>query len=144
MCNHYRQAILKGEEIPGWSIDQFSEIKVPLRFHNMPVHVFPDREGLVIRLQNGKPEVEAMRWGFQPPPSATAAYVTNERNTKSSFWRPWLKEAHRCPVPVSHFAEPDPEMPKPRAERWFARRDGSPMFFCWYLAGMGGRPGNEV
>ena len=35
MCNHYRQAILKGETIPGWSIDQFSEIKVPLRFHSI-------------------------------------------------------------------------------------------------------------
>jgi hypothetical protein len=50
MCNHYRQAILKGENIPGWSIDQFSDIKVPLRFHNMLADVYPDREGLVIHL----------------------------------------------------------------------------------------------
>lgn len=130
MCNHYRQAILKGEEIPGWSIDQFSEIKVPLRFHNMPMDVFPDREGIVIRLRNGKAEVEAMRWGFPPPPSGASAYVTNVRNTKSNFWRPWLKETHRCLVPVAQFAEPDPEKPKPRAERWFARPDGLPMFFA--------------
>ena len=51
MCNHYRQAILKGEKIAGWSIDQFSEIKVPLRFDNMLPDVYPDREGLVIRLE---------------------------------------------------------------------------------------------
>ena len=129
MCNHYRQAILKGDKIPGWSIDQFSEIKVPLRFHHMPADVYPDREGLVIRLANGKPEVEAMRWGF-PPPDAGAYYVTNVRNTKSAFWKPWLKVEHRCLVPVAQFAEPDPEKPKPRAERWFARPEGGPMFFA--------------
>jgi len=26
--------------------------------------------------------------------------------------------------------EPDPNKPKPRAERWFARPDGAPMFFA--------------
>jgi putative SOS response-associated peptidase YedK len=130
MCNHYRQAILKGERIPGWSIDQFSEIKVPLRFHNMGPDVYPDREGLVLRLVDGKPDIEAMRWGFPPPPNAGSYYVTNVRNTKSAFWKPWLKVEHRCLVPVAQFAEPDPEKPKPRAERWFARADGAPMFFA--------------
>ncbi len=130
MCNHYRQAILKGETIAGWSIDQFSEIKVPIRFHNMAPDVFPDRDGLVIRLENGAPVVEAMRWGFPPPPAAKAVYVTNVRNTASGFWKPWLKEEHRCLVPATSFAEPDPEKPKPRAERWFARADGEPMFLA--------------
>ena len=72
MCNHYRNAILQGAVIPGWSIDQFSEIKVPIRFHNMAADVFPDRDGLVIRLEDGAPVVEAMRWGFPPPPNAGA------------------------------------------------------------------------
>jgi len=130
MCNHYRQAILKGEKIPGWSIDQFSDIKIPVRFHNLPQDVYPDRDGVVIRLADGKPEVEAMRWGFPPPPNAGSYYVTNVRNTKSAFWKPWLKVEHRCLVPVAQFAEPDPEKPKPRAERWFARPDGAPMFFA--------------
>lgn len=130
MCNHYRQAILKGAIIPGWSIDQFSEIRIPLRFHNMPADVYPDREGLVIRLSDGQPVVDAMRWGFPPPPNAGAYYVTNVRNTKSAFWKPWLKVEHRCLVPVAQFAEPDPEKPTPRAERWFARRDGAPIFFA--------------
>ena len=130
MCNHYRQAILKGEKIPGWSIDQFSDIKVPLRFHNMLAEVYPDREGLVIHLEHGKPIVDAMRWGFPPPPNAGSHYVTNVRNTNSAFWKPWLKVEHRCLVPVARFAEPDPEKPKPRAERWFARSDGAPMFFA--------------
>ena len=130
MCNHYRQAIIKGETIPGWSIDQFSEIKIPTRFHNLPQDVYPDRDGLLIRLVDGKPEVEAMRWGFPPPPNADSYYVTNVRNTKSTFWKPWLKVDHRCLVPVAQFTEPDPEKPKPRAERWFARPDGAPMFFA--------------
>lgn len=130
MCNHYRNAILQGAVIPGWSIDQFSEIKIPIRFHNMAPDVFPDRDGLVIRLKDGAPVVEAMRWGFPPPPNAGAHYVTNVRNTTSGFWKPWLKEAQRCLVPATTFAEPDPEKPKPRAERWFARTDGEPMFFA--------------
>lgn len=86
LCNHYRQAILKGEEIPGWSIDQFSEIKISMRFHNMAPDVYPDREGLVIRLTNGKPEVEAMRWGL--------AYWTAWR----SIVMKWKSES-RYPVP---------------------------------------------
>lgn len=130
MCNHYRQAILRGETIPGWSRDQFSEIRIPIRFHNMAPDVFPDREGLVIRLQDGAPEVEAMRWGFPPPPNAGAYYVTNVRNVGSGFWKPWLKVGQRCIVPAAQFAEPDPEKPKPRAERWFARADGAPMFLA--------------
>lgn len=130
MCNHYRQAILRGERIPGWSIDQFSEIRIPTRFHNMAADVFPDREGLVIRAGDGEPVVEAMRWGFPPPPNAGAYFVTNVRNVASGFWKPWLKVEQRCIVPVAQFAEPDPEKPKPRAERWFARSDGAPMFFA--------------
>ena len=74
--------------------------------------------------------VEAMRWGFPPPPNAGAYYVTNVRNVASGFWKPWLKVEQRCIVPVAQFAEPDPEKPKPRAERWFARADGAPMFFA--------------
>jgi len=132
MCNHYRQAILRGETIPGWSRDQFSEIRIPVRFHNMAQDIYPDREGVVIRMQDGAAEMEAMRWGFPPPPKGASVYVTNVRNTASAFWKPWLKTEHRCIVPVAQFAEPDPEKPRPRAERWFARKDGRPM----YLAGL--------
>jgi hypothetical protein len=64
MCNHYRQVILRGERIPGWSIDQFSEIRIPVRFHNIAAGVFPDREGLLIRAGDGEPVVDAMRWGI--------------------------------------------------------------------------------
>ena len=33
---------------------------------------------------------------------------------------------HRCLAPAAQFAEPDPEKPKPRAERWFARYGSMP------------------
>jgi len=133
------------ETIPGWSRDQFSEIKIPVRFHNMAQDVYPDREGVVIRAARPRPStdalraaqdegaglvMEAMRWGFPPPPNGASVYVTNVRNTASAFWKPWLKTEHRCIVPVAQFAEPDPEKPKPRAERWFARKDGGPMYFA--------------
>lgn len=129
MCNHYRAAFRKGAVIPGWT-EEFSEIKVPLRFDNLPTDIFPDREGPVVRLMDGAPVLELMRWGFPPPANAGAHYVTNVRNTSSGFWKPWLKIEHRCLVPVTMFSEPDPQKPKPRAERWFARPDGAPMFFA--------------
>jgi putative SOS response-associated peptidase YedK len=129
MCNHYRNAILKGATIPGWSIDQFSEIKIPIRFHNQPADIYPDREGMVVRVGNGEPVVDLMRWGFPPPPNVTGGRpVTNVRNTKSAYWRPWLKPEQRCVVPATSFAEYGPETPK--RERWFARRDGQPIWFA--------------
>ena len=30
MCNHYRQYLKKGVSIPGWTMDPFSEVKIPL------------------------------------------------------------------------------------------------------------------
>jgi putative SOS response-associated peptidase YedK len=80
----------------------------------MLADVYPDREGLVIHMDCGEPVVDAMRWVFPPPPNPGSHYVTNVRNTKSAFWKPWLKVEHRCVVPVAQFAEPDPEKPKPR------------------------------
>jgi len=125
MCNPYRQAILRGEMIPGWSRDQFSEIRIPIRFHNMAPDVFPDREGLVIRLQDGAPEVEAMRWGFPPPPNAGAYYVTNVRNVASGFWKPWLKVGQRCIVPGEVLTEDDevwtPELQEQHDKAYRAR-----------------------
>jgi len=131
MCNHYRQAILQGATIPGWSRDQFSEIKVPLRFHNQPIDVYPDREGLVVTLQDNEPVVEQMRWGFPPPAfSKPPKEVTNLRHPEKAYWKPWLGVEHRCIVPATSFAEPDPEKPYPRAERWFQRANGETMLLA--------------
>lgn len=125
-------AILKGAIIPGWSRDQFSEIRIPLRWHNREPDVWPDREGLVIRLaDDGKPEITEMRWGFPPPSFAKPPReVTNLRHPDRAYWRPWLDVQYRCVVPATSFAEPDPEKPYPRAERWFARSDGEPLLLA--------------
>jgi putative SOS response-associated peptidase YedK len=132
MCNHYRQAILKGAKIPGWSIDQFSDIKIPLRFDNLPEHVYPDGIGLVIRAgEDDRWEPETMRWGFPPPPRAGSYYITNVRNTTSAYWRPWLAPEYRCLVPVTAFAEYDQNTPPgKKVERWFARPNGEAFFFA--------------
>jgi putative SOS response-associated peptidase YedK len=61
---------------------------------------------------------------------ASKAPVTNVRNTKSSYWKPWLKREQRCLVPVSAFAEPDRNTSKPVVFRWFKPADGQPFFFA--------------
>ena len=85
----------------------------------------------VALLRDGQRHVETMRWGFPPPPfTGSKAPVTNVRNTKSNYWKPWLKKEQRCLVPVSAFAEPDRNTSKPVVFRWFKRADGLPFFFA--------------
>ena len=62
--------------------------------------------------------------------------TTNVRNTSSRHWARWLGVEHRCVVPVTSFAEPDPAGkadggPTPNA--WFALDAARPlMFFAGY------------
>src|SRR5215208_2640142 len=54
--------------------------------------VYPDTMAPIIRLDdNGARDLTMMRWGFPPPPKGGPRPVTNVRNTKSSYWRNWLK-----------------------------------------------------
>lgn len=126
MCNHFRQAILKGHEIPGWSADQFSDIRIRLKLDLLPTDVYPDREALVMsRNAGGELAPEIMRWGFPP---VNGPVVTNVRNVKSAYWRPWLKPEQRCIVPASSFAEYGQTTPK--REVWFERPDGATIWFA--------------
>jgi hypothetical protein len=61
MCADDGQATPRGERIPGRSIDHFSDIRIPIRFHNMAADGFPHLEGLVIRAGDNEPVAEAMR-----------------------------------------------------------------------------------
>jgi hypothetical protein len=62
-----RQRGVAIEELtPRWSIGQFSEIRIPIRFHKAAADVFPDRAGLVIRAGDGKPAVEAVSVVLSP------------------------------------------------------------------------------
>jgi putative SOS response-associated peptidase YedK len=49
--------------------------------------------------------MEAMRWGFPPPPNLGSRPVTNVRNVASPYWRGWLKPEFRCLVPATSFCD---------------------------------------
>lgn len=59
--------------------------------------------------------------------------TTNVRNTSSRHWTRWLGVEHRCIVPFTSFAEPDPAN-KPEGGRtpnaWFAIDEGRPL--AWF------------
>ncbi|MCA0247706.1 MAG: SOS response-associated peptidase family protein [Proteobacteria bacterium] len=111
-----------------------------------PMNVYPNGDAPVMVAEgDGSIAFKDMRWGFPKPPNVPGGgYVTNVRNTTSSFWKPWLKEPSvkvgndvggRCLVPVVKFAEPDKNTGMkthgtPSVNRWFARPDGSLFAFA--------------
>jgi putative SOS response-associated peptidase YedK len=81
--------------------------------------VFPDTMAPVVRnTKDGARELTMMRWGFPPPPNLGTRPVTNVRNTKSPYWRGWLKLEYRCLVPATSFCEWTDKPPK--VTHWFA------------------------
>src|SRR5690606_35670493 len=101
MCNHYRNDVRKlGASRDLYGFEEFSEIRI--RFPDIPIDVFPDGLGLVVRQIDGMPDVSAMRWGFPPPPNVAGGRpVTNVRNLQSRYWQAWLKPESRCLVPFT-------------------------------------------
>lgn len=122
--------------------------------------VYPDQLAPIVRNTPAGRELARVRWGL--PSSSKALFdaatkradrlrdrgksfdfdellkmepdggTTNVRNTSSRHWTRWLGVEHRCVVPVSKFAEPDPAN-KPEGGRtpnaWFARRPDQPLMF---------------
>ncbi|MFT3726123.1 MAG: SOS response-associated peptidase family protein [Hyphomonadaceae bacterium] len=112
MCNHYRQFLKKGVPIPGWTMDQFSEVRIPLRFDNLPDHIYPDKPAPVILQRGDGLEVTSMRWGFPKVDEPRATWVTNARHVMnksgpSPYWADWTYPEFRCLVPATSFFEPD-------------------------------------
>lgn len=75
--------------------------------------IYPDGSARIVRLNSvGERKLATARWGMPTPPQFITGKadrgVTNVRNTKSPHWRQWLKPAHRCVVPATAFAEPQP------------------------------------
>jgi putative SOS response-associated peptidase YedK len=94
-------------------------VVVPPDFAWPQPELFPKREGLVIRKQNGTRVIDKMIGGFPPPPKSRAP-VTNVRNLSSPFWRSALARAERrCIVPVTDFCEWSGEKGS-KAEHWFS------------------------
>jgi putative SOS response-associated peptidase YedK len=89
--------------------------------------IHPDAMAPVVRTaEDGVRELAMLRWGFPPPPKGSRP-VTNVRNLKSGFWRPWLKPERRCLVPVTSFCEWTDSRPK--VTHWFALSDERPLFW---------------
>jgi putative SOS response-associated peptidase YedK len=89
--------------------------------------IFPDTLAPVVRTApDGVRELAMMRWGFPPPPNLGTRPVTNVRNTKSPYWRAWLKPAFRCLVPATSFCEYTDATPK--VTHWFALDETRPLF----------------
>ena len=88
--------------------------------------IYPDTMAPVIVTENGRRQMQMMRWGFPPPPNLAARPVTNIRNASSPFWRPWFKPENRCLVPATSFCEWTAKPPK--VANWFALNDERPLF----------------
>ena len=126
MCNHYRndpEMIAKLQDwrdYIGWSLDD----ELP----NAESNVYPKRQGLVVRQQDGKKIVDAMHWGFpwvtkgKRPGTTKKMNTTNIRNLKSPLFRGIINKAdNRCLVPFTQFAEPKPKAG--REEVWFSVKE---------------------
>lgn len=154
MCNLYR---FNPKDWPNrWVQDAENLVNL------MPSYeVYPDQTAPVLRnTAGGKRQFANVRWGL--PSSSQALYqtaakradklrakgkevdfnallkmepdggTTNVRNTASKHWTRWLGVEHRCLVPVTSFAEPDPAN-KPEGGRtpnaWFALNEDCPVFW---------------
>lgn len=89
--------------------------------------IFPDYMAPIVRTsRDGERVLEMMRWGFPPPPNLSNYPVTNVRNTKSPYWRGWLKPEFRCLVPVTSFCEYEDTKPR-KTPTWFALSEERPL-----------------
>lgn len=153
MCNLYN--VTTNQE----AIRAFTRAMVDILGNLEPsLDVYPDRMAPIVRNTPAGRELASVRWGL--PSSQQALFqaaskradklrekgknvdfdellkmepdggTTNVRNTASKHWTRWLGVEHRCLVPVTRFAEPDPASKveggrTPNA--WFARNEDQPL-----------------
>lgn len=134
MCNRFHQsekAVEAAREALGAVLDVDMTIDPPRQI--FPTGAKTARFGRVFaRADAGNRPLEErlMEWGYPTKIKGKSGkmldrYVTNARNLASPFWRRSLAHPeHRCLVPFSWFAEPDPEGGKGAdglpAQVWFA------------------------
>lgn len=154
MCNLYRME--DKDWVSKWAQDVESLINL------MPAYqVNPDQMAPIIRnTANGRKQLVNARWGLPSPvfvqkkaADARAAKlaakgkpvdmdelirmepdrgVTNVRKLNLPHWKRWFGVEHRCLVPVTTFAEPDPASQQPGGNvpnAWFGRNDGKGLMF---------------
>ncbi len=122
MCNLYSSARSQDEIRRTFTVDRDETGNLP----PLP-GVFPDQMAPVVYSADGARVLTMMRWGFPPPPKVGTQPVTNVRNVASPYWRPWLKPAHRCLVPVTSFSEYADTKPR-KTPVWFALDESRPLF----------------
>ncbi|WP_245239286.1 SOS response-associated peptidase [Methylobacterium platani] len=122
MCNLYSSARSQDEIRRTFAVDRDGAGNLP----PLP-GVFPDQMAPVVHMDDGERVLTMMRWGFPPPPKVGTQPVTNVRNVASPYWRPWLKPAHRCLVPVTSFSEYADTKPR-KTPVWFALDESRPLF----------------
>jgi putative SOS response-associated peptidase YedK len=126
MCNHYRnipggqEALSTWREYIGWDIKR----PLPPELQSVADDVWPKRNAMVVRSDDGGAFVDVMQWGVpltmqgKREGSTVTKHITNVRNLQSPFWRSTLAAAsQRCLVPFTAFAEP--LAGQGRAEAWF-------------------------
>lgn len=123
MCNLY--SLTKGQQ----AIREFARATSDTTGNLPPMPaVFPDYAAPVVRNDGaGGRELTLMRWGFPPPPNLGTQPVTNVRNTRSPYWRGWLKPEWRVVVPATSFSEYEDTNPK-KTPVWFALDESRPLF----------------
>ncbi|MGO7532795.1 SOS response-associated peptidase [Rhizobium leguminosarum] len=154
MCNLYRME--DKDWVRKWALDAESLINL------MPAYqVNPNELGTIVRnATDGRKQLTYVKWGLPSPIFALkkAAEIradklrtkgvpvdmdellrmepdrgtTNVRNLNLPHWKRWFGVEHRCIVPVTSFAEPDPAS---KAEggntpnAWFARDESKSLMF---------------
>lgn len=154
MCNLYRMD--DKDWVRKWAVDVDSLINL------MPAYQMnPDQMGPIIRnTTDGRTQLVHARWGLPSPiflqkkaAEARAAKitakgqtvdmdeltrmepdrgVTNVRKLTLPHWKRWFGVEHRCIVPVTNFAEPDPASQVSGGKvpnAWFARDESKPLMF---------------
>ncbi len=87
MCNLYSMARSRDEVRRLFRVGQDRTANQP----PLPA-IFPVQLAPVVHIdRDGARAMEAMRWGFPPPPNLGNRPVTNVRNVASPYWRGWLK-----------------------------------------------------
>lgn len=154
MCNLYR--LEEHDWVSKWAQDAESMINL------MPAYqINPDQIAPILRnTADGRKQLANTRWGLPSPifvqrkaadtraeklrkkglPVDMAELlrlepdggVTNVRNLTLPHWKKWFDLEHRCLVPVTSFAEPDPASKEEGGKTpnaWFAAREDKPLMF---------------
>lgn len=148
MCNLYNLTRMR-DEVAKWSRAMHDRAG----FNEPSIDVYPNRYAPIVRVgEDGQREVVRARWGMPKPDKHVKgnhnAGVTNIRHPWYSHWQQWSGVEHRCLVPATSFAEPNPKA-KVGDERvpnaWFALGEERPLFAFagWWTRWHGKRMARE-